>query len=69
VVAGDPANAPSEEKLRIWSDADYVTKVPGLKLKSSDPAVPLMLLVSTVTVSTTGSANAVTIKQDSLRRP
>ena len=63
-VAGEPANAPSEEKLRIWSEADCETNVPGLKLKSSDPAVPLMLLVLTETISTTGFANAVTVKQN-----
>jgi hypothetical protein len=45
----DPASVPSDEKFRSWSDAAWVVNGPGLKLKSSDPAVPVIEEVSTVT--------------------
>jgi len=49
VSTGLPASIPSDMKSRIWAEAGWVTSGPGLKLKSSDPAVPEIEEVSTLT--------------------
>ena len=49
IVCGEPAKVPLLENPRIWSDAAWVTNGPGLKLKSSEPAVPEMEEVLTIT--------------------
>src|ERR1035438_4037413 len=46
---GEPLSVPSEAKFRSWSNAACDTRGPGTKLKSSDPDVPAMELVSTLT--------------------
>ena len=48
VKVGLPTSAPSDVKSRIWSEAAWVTNGP-IKLKSTDPAVPEIEELSTVT--------------------
>ena len=50
VSIGLAIGVPFDVKLRIWSDAACVTNGPGLKLKSSDPVVPLIVDVFVVTL-------------------
>jgi hypothetical protein len=52
-IAGErglPASEPSLVKSSIWSEAACVVKGPGLNWKSSDPLVPEIDDVSTVTL-------------------
>jgi hypothetical protein len=58
MIDGPPARAPLLPKLKIWSDANWDTKGPGLNWKSSDPAVPLMEALLTVTAYVIGAAEA-----------